>query len=148
MIKDVAQLCPVIPKTGAQVIIVEILVWFHCAEHKTELKFHFQESRGASKCDTSFILRTTVQVKCRNPNECGTTPGSAVINITISPLLSPPLLLSDSRYSLNLITASQTALRLIPQREQPAPTFPPLSRIFSCSHSVIAAKINQSYNNS
>lgn len=147
MIKDVTQLRPVIPKTGVQVIIVENLVWFHCAEHKTELKYHFQELRGASKCDTSFILRTTVQVKCKNPNECGTTLGSAVINITISPLLFP-LLLSDSRYSLNLITASQTALRLIPQREQPAPTFPPLSRIFSCSHSVITAKINQSYNNS
>lgn len=63
VIKDVTQLRPVIPKTGAQVIIVEISVWFHCAEHKTELKFHCQESCGASKCDTSFILKTTVQVQ-------------------------------------------------------------------------------------
>lgn len=74
------------------------------------------------------------------------------VQISPSPRCFP--LLFDSDCSLNHQTASQTALRLIPQRGtlHYSSTSPPVSPMLACLLSLslpaIIAKINQSYNNS
>lgn len=137
---DPAQLS--VSKDWSSNIMMEILLWFHYAEHNIELKVHLQERQSVTQ--VSFW-----RLQCkwsRNPNECRTTLGSAVINITISPLLPPAfwfMLQLKSQNSISNCTQANS-----PEKKKPAPTFPPVSHIFSCSRSVITAKINQSYNNS